>query len=105
MAARGLRSNSTAPEIWPIGRAETIDPNANNAGGAGLQPPNPPPNPPLAPVVMANATPEVWKSNPLQGDFNPGTKLGKDIFIEKSKGLAESERFDLSQENAGEIHR
>jgi len=111
MAARGLRSNSTAPEIWPIGRAEAIDPNANNAGGAGQAPPPPPPNqppnppPPPPPVIMANATPEVWKSNPLQGDFNPGTKLGKDIFLEKSKGLPEADRFDLTQENAGEIHR
>ena len=91
----------------------------------GADPPSPPeikgadhPPPPANPAVedsdssdddrstnMATAPVEVWKLNPLQGDFNPGTKLGKDIFLEKSKGLPENERFDLTRANATSIRQ
>jgi hypothetical protein len=52
-----------------------------------------------------NTMTEVWKSDPLQGNFNPGTKLGKDIFLEKSKGLPEDQRLDLNRSNASKLHR
>ena len=53
------------------------------------------------PLTMA----DEWKSDPLQGDFNPGTKLGKDIFLEKTKGLPENERLELNRKNASQLHR
>ena len=55
---------------------------------------------PPAPVVE-----EVWKTTPFSGDFNPGTKLGNIIFIEKTKGLPESVRLDLTKKNSQEIHK
>ena len=51
------------------------------------------------------AAQEIWKSDPLQGDFNPGSKLGKDIFEAKSKGLDEENRIPWSKANASRIHR
>ena len=48
---------------------------------------------------------DKWKSNPLQGNFNPGSKLGKDIFLEKIKGLPEDQRLDLTRTNAQQIHQ
>ena len=47
---------------------------------------------------------EVWKTTPFSGDFNPGTKLGNSIFIEKKKGSAEADRLDLNKANLLEIH-
>lgn len=90
---RDVRNNSTAPTLWTDGR-EAHEEREEQAS--------------LFPVTdnsenMAAAPAEIWKSNPLQGDFNPGTKLGKDIFLEKSKGLPENERFDLSRSNETSI--
>ena len=48
---------------------------------------------PLAPVE------DVWKTTPFSGDFNPGTKLGNSIFLEKTKGLAEADHLDLNKAN------
>ena len=48
---------------------------------------------------------EVWKTTPFSGDFNPGTKLGNIIFLEKTKGLAEADCLDLNKENYLEIHK
>ena len=53
-----------------------------------------------APVVE-----DVWKTTPFFDNFNPGTKLGNIIFIEKSKGLPESARLDLMKKNSQEIHK
>ena len=53
---------------------------------------------------MATAPTEIWKSNPLQGDFNPGSKIGKDIFIEKSKGLADDKRIEWKKSSATKLH-
>ena len=87
MATRSLRSNSTAPDLFH-------------------------PAPPVAPEIeevehepetMADTT--EWKTDPLHGNFNPGTKLGHQIFLEKTKGLPESDRLELSKENAGAIHQ
>ena len=62
--------------------------------GAGM--PAVPPVAPPAPIVT-----EVWKTTPYpySGDSNPGTKLGNSIFIEKTKGLPEADRLDLSKKN------
>ena len=71
---------------------------------AGIDPGAGAPAVPLAhppdPVVE-----EVWKTTPFSGDFNPGTKLGNRIFIEKTKGLPESERPDLTKKKSQEIHK
>ena len=48
---------------------------------------------------------EVWKTTPFSGDFNPGTKLGNSIFIEKTKGLAETDRLDQNKANSLAIHK
>ena len=53
-----------------------------------------------APVVE-----EVWKTTPFSGKYNPGTKLGNSIFIEKTKGLPEYMRLDLTKKNSQEIHK
>ena len=59
-----------------------------------------------APAVQRDpAVEEVWKTTPFSGDFNPGTKLGNSIFIEKAKGLPESVRLDLTKNNSQEIHK
>ena len=42
---------------------------------------------------------------PDRGNFNPGTKHGQSIFLEKSKGLPEDKRLDLSRSNGPEIHK
>ena len=61
------------------------------AGAPAVQP---------APVVE-----EACKTTPFSGDFIPGTKLGNSIFIEKTKGLPESVRLDLTKNNSQEIHK
>lgn len=67
--------------------------------------PAPPVPPPPVPIMASPApTAEVWKSDPLQGDFNPGSKIGKDIFLEKTKGLPEDKQYDLTNDNAAKIH-
>jgi len=102
MATRNLRSNSAVPEIWPFGvLMEASAPDENdptltvNALPAVILPPAPP--------IMA-ATVE-WKTDPFQGKFNPGTKSGQAIFLEKTKGLAEKDRLELSKSNSAEIHK
>ncbi len=52
-----------------------------------------------------NQMADKWKSKPLQGNFNPGSKLGKDIFLEKIKGLPESQHLNLTRTNAHQIHQ
>ena len=72
---RSLRSNSTAPAIFPIRNQETARMAGVAAGGAA------------ALVPPAPARIEVWTENPLTGNFNPGTTSGQKIFLEKTKGL------------------
>ena len=48
---------------------------------------------------------EVWKKTPFSGDFNPGTKLGNIVFLEKTKGLAETNRLDLNKANSLAIQK
>ncbi len=84
---RSTRSNFTAPEIWPIQPVEHLQ--ASN----------------LNPRIMAAPTPIEWKTNPFSSSFNPATKIGQQIFIEKTKGLPDGTRYDLSKENASELHQ
>ena len=63
-------------------------------------------NPPIA-ATMATppAHAEVWTTNHFCGDFNPGTKQGHSIFVEKTKGLATADRLDLSKKYATDLHK
>ena len=54
---------------------------------------------PVAPVE------DVWKTTPFSGDFNPGTKLGSSIFLEKTKILAEADCLALNKANSLDIHK
>ena len=46
-----------------------------------------------APVVNNN---EVhWYSNPLVGNYDPGTQNGQDIFKSKTKGLPEDKKYQV----------
>ena len=62
------------------------------------------PAPPAGPVPAA-APPEVWKTDPLLGNFNPGTKHGHMILESKTKGLPEADRLDLSKKHEVEIQK
>lgn len=54
----------------------------------------------------ANANdPVQWLTNPLQGNFNPGTDAGRKIFKDKTRGLPEADRLDLSKSNSLAIQR
>ena len=55
--------------------------------------------------TAAVPVPEVWKTTPYSGDFNPGTKHGNTIFTEKTKGLPEASRLDLTKKNSQAIHK
>ena len=53
----------------------------------------------------SSAAPVIWKTNPFAGNFNPGTKIGHSIFLEKTKGLKEEDRYDLTKTNSTKIHQ
>ena len=92
---RTLRSNSSSiPSVWD-------QVNASEALALEVEP-VPIINPVTLPVVATMA--EVWKTNPFAGDFNPGTKVGHQIFTEKTKGLPEADRLALTKANANLIH-
>ncbi len=55
-------------------------------------------------IQNSNQMADKWKSNPLQGNFNPGSKIGMDIFLEKNKVLPENQRLDLTRTNVEPIH-
>ena len=46
-----------------------------------------------------------WKTAPDRGNFNPGTQLGQKIFLEKSKGLPDGQKLDLTLSNGPALHR
>jgi hypothetical protein len=85
LSGGGLRSNSSAPEFYPLGRSVHFDwkeenPNLIMAGAS---------------AAAANApsiVPEVWTDNPFTANFNPGTPAGSKIFLKKSKGPVEVKR-------------
>jgi hypothetical protein len=96
---RTLRSNSSSiPSVWNIAQHQA---NANEELALEVEP-VPVNNPVLLPVVATMT--EVWKTNPFAGDFNPGTKVGHQIFTEKTKGLPEADRLALTKANANSIH-
>ena len=82
--ARELRSNSTAPNLWPI--TNTPVSQRNMSGTAAPAP-----------------APSEWKVNPYHGNFNPATKTGQAIFKEKTQGLPIDARLDLTKVNAPKL--
>ena len=89
---RSLRSNSTAPTIFPIRNqvTPTMADGVAAGGAAALMPPPP-------------ARIEVWTENPLTGNFNPGTTSGQKIFLEKTKSLDADKRLALTNSNLAKI--
>ena len=92
MTTRDLRSNSSPSEIWPI----DVQLNASATNEAE--------DPPEITIMAAPAAIE-WKTDPCHGNFTPGTKLGQSIFQEKTKGLPENSRLELSKSNSSSIHK
>ena len=88
--SRNLRSNSSAPPIFPLPNQPSIN-MAAAGSGAGVG----------APAVAAPAV--IWNNNPLTGNFNPGTVSGQKIFLEKAKGLATAGQSPLSNASATKI--
>ena len=92
MTTRDLRSNSSPSEIWPI----DVQLNASATDEAEDLPEI---------TIMAAPAAIEWKTDPCHGNFNPGTKLGQSIFQEKTKGLPENSRLELSKSNSSSIHK
>ena len=107
MATRNLRSNSAVPGIWPLGvllEAPAADENQDPLLERD-EPPQVEVIAPPAPPIMAAAPTIEWKTDPFQGKFNPGTKNGHQIFLEKTKGLAEKDKLEFSKTNSASIHK
>ena len=79
---RDLRSNHNAPEIYPIPNRLII---------------------PRAPRIQIPVIMTEYNENPLRANFNPGTAAGQKIFLEKTRGLPEDKRLDLTASNAIKI--
>ncbi len=79
-STRNLRSNSTAPNIWPI---------QNN---------------PASTVTMATAPVEIWNENPCQENFNPGTANGQKMFTQLSRGNPDGRLYSLQLKDAEEFN-
>ena len=47
----------------------------------------------------------VWRTAPDHWDINPGTKHGRTLFMEITKGLSIDQRFDLTRSNGPLIHK
>jgi hypothetical protein len=56
-----------------------------------------------AAVAPVNA-PEVWTVNPLATNFNPGSKGGNQIFLEKSKGPIDGKRIGDTIADSQTLH-
>ena len=91
MVTRNLGSNSSPPAI------RTISNLLNASANDDLE--DPPQN-----AIMFTPVVE-WKTDPFHGKFNPGTKLGHQIFQEKTKGLAKSDILELSKTNSAAIQK
>ena len=107
MATRNLRSNSAVPEIWPLGVLFEA-PAADNNQDPLLERDEPTQVEVIAPPAhptMATAPTIEWKTDPFQGKFNPGTKTGHQIFLEKTKGLAKKDKLELLKTNSVLIHK
>ena len=91
MTTRNLRHNSTAPDLWHPEEEEEQQPLADPDIDLEEEKQEP---------IMAAVT--EWKTDPLHGNFNPTTKLGHQIYLEKTKGLPASECLELLKGNASE---
>ena len=102
---RNLRSNSTVPSNWNL-PAHQAEPNqfvtASTTATIAMAVAAPAPAATGAGTTVAA---EVWKTTPYSGDFNPGTNHGNTIFVEKTKGLPEANRLDLTEKNSQAIHK
>lgn len=48
---------------------------------------------------------EEWKTNPFHRNFKPGMKTGQQIFLKKTKGVADGTHHSLTKNIAGNIHQ
>ena len=69
--SRNLRSNSSAPPIYPLPNQSIINMAAAGAGEVAV-----------APAVAAPVV--IWNDNPFTGNSNPGTVAGQKIFLYKT---------------------
>jgi len=91
---RQLRSsNVNLPSVWNLDQHQA---NADAFVAAMANDDDTAPAAIAAPVV-------IWKTNPLHGDFNPGTLAGSKIFLQKIEGLPISERLPFTKSKAAEI--
>lgn len=91
--ARNLRSNSTAPPIFPI---------QSDLGPVNLTMAAPNPNP-APPVAQAAPVPVIWAEDPDTDDFNPGTATGQKIFEQRARGHPDGKLFSNSFEDTKEF--
>lgn len=100
--SRPTRRNFQAPDIWPIESIVLTNPpliieqEAEANFVAFFQD--------LETTMIMTSTKE-WKTNPFHGNFNPGTKTGQQIFLEKTKGNADGTRYSLTKDNAANLHQ
>lgn len=102
-----LRSSNALPENFEFpdirGNRVVVPPNEDQAEAPAEAPTI---NETQAdPQVIMAATSESFVENPNQGDFNPGTKVGRDTFEKKTKGLEESKRLEMSKKYAPTLRR
>ncbi len=89
------RSNTTLPADFSL----------SNSPPTGRRLPRTMAAAPVVAPIPAPAPAEIWTENPNQGNFNPGTKAGSDMFKLKSKGLPEDKRLKLSRADAQKFKR
>lgn len=95
MSRGGLRSNLSAPEIYPLGRSVHFD----------WENPNPIMADPNAMATNAlNIVPEGLTDNPLSADFNRALELKAQFSLEKSKGPVDGQRIGDTVADAKKLH-
>ena len=102
---QNLRSNSTVPSNWnlPAHQAEAnqfVAASSTETIAMAVAAPAP-----AATGAGTTVATEVWKTTPYSGNFNPGTKHGNTIFVEKTKSLSEANWLDLTKKNSQTIHK
>ena len=103
---RSLRTNSIVPSVWNLPAVQAhVDQRIQQENMAAAAAAALAAAAAVAPVAVPFVATEVWKTTPFSGDFNPGSKLGNSIFLEKTKGLPEADRMDLTKKNAQKIHQ
>ena len=85
---RSLRTNSIVPSVWNLPAVQAhVDQRIQQENMAAAAAAALAAAAAVAPVAVPFVATEVWKTTPFSGDFNPGSKLGNSIFLEKTKGL------------------